>query len=662
MQIVRNILFFFSMILLASCGGGGGGGGGAAIGSVSILSAFSSTSAISSTFSSSSTISSASSASFLVTTKSNLGGSIGPASSVVLQNNTSDFSITPENGYKIAQVSGCNGTLTGNVFTTANILSDCVIEATFTLDITDVPEAPRVLAYVVEKNAYDALGDLLVQFTTVVAADTHSTTKIITVDSTAKPTEIRKSLQAIDNLWGVFLIGDIPPSLLNVSNVPASISKRIDDEYFRLLKCSQFVQLDDFNFSIPDNGSYLWNDPDCRHGNWVSRIIGRSPGRTDDVVAFIKKDIDLRHSSMWSPVFSWQSLAWFGDTRQIYAQTSQALYPNLSPLYVDSPLYNVNQVTQVDVPGHSAQDMLQYFKNCVTSLTEICEAVVHGNGSGLDIEGQGIMGVLYSSDSTWVDSNTIASWSIKAKVINLISCGPGDFLQGSFFAGTLLSNGNTLLITTPTQEVFVSTTFVDKQAVTEHPSLGMGASFAEVDPLDSSPWHYFGDPTITLRAKPQGDKPVMVINGSHFHFTNSVIPFGFPDSLHNGLVKSELRIGNAGTSDLKIRIALMQDHISVDRANPCGVGCGSSLAFNVADNLQWISSADELSAFPSYEIITIVPGAQRTIEFSFQPAVGTFSDGTTKTFYGSYAGSWFLVSNDPDNSRVWLDMSVKATP
>lgn len=650
MHIIKQIFFIVLITSLVACGGGGGGAAPNLASSNSSL-----------TSSTSSAISSQPPASFLITTKNNLGGTVSPSSIVVAANGTTDFSITPEKGYKITQVSGCDGELKGSVFSTAKAISACTVEATFSLEVNDVPKAPRVVAYVVEENAKDALGELLAQFSAVVANDTRSTIRILTVNTATKPTEIRKSLQAIDNLWGVFLIGDVPSSTQIISNQFVNY-KRIDDGYYRLLKCSQFEQLDDFNFSIPNGGSDLWVDPNCRHGNWVSRIIGRSPGRLDDVVAFLKKDLELRHSSNWLPKFESQVLAWFGSIRKVYKESDQTIFPDLSTLYADNPLYKSTQISQFDVPNHTAQDMLNNFKSCLLSPTEICAINVHGNGNGIQIEGQGKLGEEYSSDVIGIDSNTIAGWPIKAKVINMISCGPGDFSQNNFFAGNILHSGDTLLVTTPTQVIASSSTVMAGQSVTEHPSLGMGASFAEVDPLDSSPMHYFGDPTITLRTKPQGAQPIMVINGERYHSTTSVVPLIFPDSLQNTLVKTTLRVGNAGTANLKIRLGLNQDHTGVDRANPCLSGCSRSLAFNIADNLPWIKPTNELDAFPSYEIITIAPGAQRNITFSFQPALLTYEDGSKKTAYGSYTGTWFMISNDPENSRAWLELSAKAIP
>lgn len=43
------------------------------------------------------------------------------------------FTVTPDAGYRIASVTGCGGTLTGNVYTTGAVTASCAVIATFTL-------------------------------------------------------------------------------------------------------------------------------------------------------------------------------------------------------------------------------------------------------------------------------------------------------------------------------------------------------------------------------------------------------------------------------------------------------------------------------------------------------------------------------------------------
>ena len=52
----------------------------------------------------------------------------------VSYNGTTKFTLTPGTGYHIGSVSGCDGTLAGNIFTTGAITSNCTVTANFTID------------------------------------------------------------------------------------------------------------------------------------------------------------------------------------------------------------------------------------------------------------------------------------------------------------------------------------------------------------------------------------------------------------------------------------------------------------------------------------------------------------------------------------------------
>ncbi len=71
---------------------------------------------------------------FPVTPSARPGGSISPSTvQYVNFNGTTSFSITPEPGYNIETVTGCNGALAGNTYTTGPITAACTVSATFAL-------------------------------------------------------------------------------------------------------------------------------------------------------------------------------------------------------------------------------------------------------------------------------------------------------------------------------------------------------------------------------------------------------------------------------------------------------------------------------------------------------------------------------------------------
>jgi uncharacterized repeat protein (TIGR01451 family) len=56
----------------------------------------------------------------------------------VIEGETTQFTITPDNGYQIQSVSGCNGNLVGNTYTTGPIMGDCAVTAFFNQATSDV--------------------------------------------------------------------------------------------------------------------------------------------------------------------------------------------------------------------------------------------------------------------------------------------------------------------------------------------------------------------------------------------------------------------------------------------------------------------------------------------------------------------------------------------
>ena len=88
-------------VLLAACGGGGDGDGG--------------------------------SARFTVSASAGAGGGIAPTSATVASGETASFTVTADAGYAVDSVSGCNGSLSGNTYTTGAISADCTVSASFVL-------------------------------------------------------------------------------------------------------------------------------------------------------------------------------------------------------------------------------------------------------------------------------------------------------------------------------------------------------------------------------------------------------------------------------------------------------------------------------------------------------------------------------------------------
>ncbi|MEZ5581766.1 MAG: DUF4215 domain-containing protein [Candidatus Competibacteraceae bacterium] len=62
-----------------------------------------------------------------------------PTAVLVTHGNAVDFTVTPDGGYQIDSVTGCNGTLNGTTYTTGPITANCTVSASFSLAIPAAP-------------------------------------------------------------------------------------------------------------------------------------------------------------------------------------------------------------------------------------------------------------------------------------------------------------------------------------------------------------------------------------------------------------------------------------------------------------------------------------------------------------------------------------------
>lgn len=75
---------------------------------------------------------------YTVTAAAGTGGTISPSSALVSYGSTTTFTATPSTGYYILSVTGCNGTLSGNAYTTATVTESCTVSAQFALPDGDL--------------------------------------------------------------------------------------------------------------------------------------------------------------------------------------------------------------------------------------------------------------------------------------------------------------------------------------------------------------------------------------------------------------------------------------------------------------------------------------------------------------------------------------------
>lgn len=77
---------------------------------------------------------------YTVSVSASANGTVSPnTGQTAYYNSTKTFTITPDAGYSIQTVTGCNGNLSGNTYTTGAITGDCFVTASFTANPPAVP-------------------------------------------------------------------------------------------------------------------------------------------------------------------------------------------------------------------------------------------------------------------------------------------------------------------------------------------------------------------------------------------------------------------------------------------------------------------------------------------------------------------------------------------
>jgi len=76
---------------------------------------------------------------FTITPSAGPGGGISPdTAQTIPSNGTAALTVTPDTGYHIASVTGCNGTLTGGTYATGPITGNCTVEAVFAINTATI--------------------------------------------------------------------------------------------------------------------------------------------------------------------------------------------------------------------------------------------------------------------------------------------------------------------------------------------------------------------------------------------------------------------------------------------------------------------------------------------------------------------------------------------
>ncbi len=138
---------------------------------------------------------------YYVTAIAGTGGNISPPSQTVNSGSTTNFTVTANVGFSIQAVTGCEGALSGNTYTTGQIFSNCTVTATFSAsgsnnDIVPLQaSSPNVIGAGLGDDIYILDSSLLTSARTFTLSDTQGSNNVIQLAAGLK---IASSAMTID--------------------------------------------------------------------------------------------------------------------------------------------------------------------------------------------------------------------------------------------------------------------------------------------------------------------------------------------------------------------------------------------------------------------------------------------------------------------------------
>jgi len=472
----------------------------------------------------------------------------------------------------------------------------------------------KVVFFVAKQSTYNDLGNEIDRFMNDVAADTGSTSKLTIINSNEKPSELRERLRSEKDLWGAFFIGDVPSiSLRN------ELATNLSDHYYRSLDCPYTSTNDP---SIVNGKDYFSIIVVCLPDIWVSRILATKSG--SDGIEQIRTYLDKNNSTRNMPG-NWNGRMWFGSATPREDTLDYA--SELSQIFASHPLYGVSDVDvmQLNDPGTQKAE----FVSALQRNFDLVKLNVHGAATFVQFQGPN------SGNFVNMSSSEARATSVGPKIVEMESCGIGNYSVRRNFASELLTTGDSLLVVANPEETFYSERTITTEMSFKYKPYGMGFSHAEMytQLYQGSPRHFIGDPTIPLRNKRvSANAPAMSFNGMHYgEPAEFSLDFGkaVPGSMNNLNVVIE----NLGSETLVIEGLWFND---VADADDVGLRGTNGFVFSI-DGFAGVS----LNPYVTWEIL---PGETKVLPFLFDPGANIDSVPSGAT----YSGMFYFRTNDPN--------------
>ncbi|UCG56552.1 MAG: hypothetical protein JSU70_17015 [Phycisphaerales bacterium] len=413
-----------------------------------------------------------------------------------------------------------------------------------------------------------------------------------------------------DGLLGAILIGEIPTAYFEYQDSGAAPT----DWYFQDLS-DEFIDADgDGKF---EREHYLWETDVTMREIWTGRIkppLGRLEG-----IEMLRAYLDRNHRYRTGDLRYDKKMLYFGSIAINQTGVSEHDYFGI-----------VNQIDDYTGLYESDADVNAIYEPClpVQKSMYLSELSYSYDFAFVNIHGSAT--TQWLGDSTSVYHNEIRDARPEALFTVLASCSNGDFTQENYFAGWYLFSGNSLVVTgNSVVAMLVGSSSVE--FLEDYNPLGLGVTFGQMYKNDQSFMvsHLFGDPTLTLRAKPTGEQPLLCVDTSHLDF---------PDTHRGTKTAKYIWLENNGTATLTLNFK--KGPFSID---------GESVNLGYWD-VFYYRNPDTGELFRDF---AVPAGEKKRVSFVFYPR----ADAPT----GRYSMTILFQTNDPENPYLQITLAGNAT-
>jgi len=412
-----------------------------------------------------------------------------------------------------------------------------------------------------------------------------------------------------DGLIGSVLIGEIPTAYFEYQNAGSTPS----DWYFQDMS-DKFVDSDgDGKFEK----EYYRNETDVTMRDvWTGRIkppVGGSEG-----IELLRKYLDRNHDYRIGRLSYDRKMLYFGSVAINQTGTCEEDYNNLvDQIREYTGLYDSDEQVERIYDSDMEVQKQQYLSS-LSGSHDFVFVNIHGSATTQWLGG-----------STNIYHHEIIDAKPEALFTYLASCSNGDFTKANYLAGWQLFGGNGLAVLA-NSIVTMLVGASSPEFLKDYIPLGVGANFGSICMNDRSylVTNLMGDPTLTLRPKPTGDLPELVLSRTE-------IAFG--DVQRGAKPADYLLFENKGMSLLKITYHKARSSID-----------GEWPQLDYWD-VFYYKDPDTGSTFRSFEV---QPGQSKTVPFTFYPR----ADGPT----GRYSMIIVFQTNDPASPYLSIKLSGTA--